>query len=68
MITKFANWLASHNKSYDNVDEYTRRQANWIKNNEMIHSNNKEAAAERNPNSVRFGHTSWSDLTPEEIR
>ncbi len=57
---QFLNYVAEHSKSYDTVEEFNYRMANWIKTHEWIL---EETAKGLN---YKLGHNKFSDWSRAE--
>lgn len=66
-MTKFAKWMALHNKNYSTMEEYTSRMDNWKRHNSMISEHNAEADQSEHHSPPRFAHNWWSDASHDEI-
>ena len=53
-------------KSYNTQDEFKDRLSNWEEVDRKIKLNNSQADASGNPDHLRMGHNSFSDMTLSE--
>ena len=62
----FQEWLATHNKSYTDLEELGQRLQNFIANNRRIRESNALAEASGAHNPAKFNHNADSDTSFEE--